>query len=231
MKKKIEINTGKNIYADLKKNTYAVWTILIISIVCIVSAFVFAQMVYKDSVNKIYTINDAGNLIPLSLVSDQEDKVKVIKANSEYFIKNLYDLDQYSIKEKKEKVLWLIGEQPTKIVKDKDSKGYYNDFMTINGLVQKVEIIPNSWEISNIDTHPNSSFSIIIRRINGLNESYYKADINLTMTKVNINYPFNPFGYLITNYAERLQKMEKPTVQEEQKKDSLIMEYQNPTIP
>ncbi|AZI21498.1 hypothetical protein [Chryseobacterium taklimakanense] len=91
---------------------------------------------------------------------------------TEFFVRQFYDLDQYSINEKKENVLWLVGEQPTKIIKDKANKGYYSNFMTINGLVQKVEILNDTWNISNIDSNPNVSVSLLVKRINGTNEEF-----------------------------------------------------------
>lgn len=229
-KEKAEIIVGKNIYSELKRNSRVVWGVVIISLVSIVSILYIALAIYSDSTNKIFTINNRGDLIPLSLISAKEDKVKVLKANADYFVKNFYDLDQYSLKEKKEKVLWLVADQPTKIVKDKDNKGYYNDFLSINGLVQKAEIIPDSWEISNIDDNPNVNFAVLVKRINGTNQEYYRADIQLRMTKVNINYPYNPFGYLITNFVESLSKVNKPTDEEIKVQDSIKVEQVNPTI-
>src|SRR5690606_30711428 len=197
---KAEIKIGKDIYSEMRKNHRTVWGVVIVSTISVLSMLYVSLAIYSDSTNKIFTINNSGDLIPLSLVSDRNDKVKVLKSNADYFVKNFYDLDQYSLKEQKEKALWLVGEQPTKTIKDKDNKGYYNDFLSINGLVQKAEILPDSWNISNIDDSPNLDFSVLVKRINGRNEEFYRADVQMRMTKVNINYPYNPFGYLITNF-------------------------------
>ncbi|RNA63940.1 hypothetical protein D1631_00065 [Chryseobacterium nematophagum] len=229
-KEKAEITVGKNIYSELKKNNRVVWGVVIVSIVSIISFLYLSLVVYSDSTTKIFTINDQGDMIPLSLVSAKTDKIKVIKANAEYFVKNFYDLDQYSLKEKKERTLWLVGDQPTKIIKDKDAKGYYSDFLSINGLIQKAEIISDSWEISNINDNPNVNFSVLVRRINGTNEDYFRADIQIRMTRVNINYPYNPFGLLITNFVESLSKVKKPTEEEIKSQDSIKIEQINPTI-
>lgn len=229
-KEKAEITVGKNIYSELKKNSRVVWGVVIISVISIVSFLYLSLVVYSDSTSKIFTINEKGDMIPLSLVSAKNDKVKVIKANAEYFVKNFYDLDQYSLKEKKERALWLVADQPTKIIKDKDAKGYYSDFLSINGLVQKAEIIPDSWEISNVDDNPNVSFAVLVRRINGTNEDYFRADIQMRMTNVNINYPYNPFGLLITNFVESLSKVKKPTDEEIKTQDSIKIEQINPAI-
>lgn len=227
---KVEITIGKDIYSELKKNSRVVWTVAVVAVVAIGAILFLSLNIYKDSVNKIYTINNKGDLIPLSLVSDRNDKIKVIQSNVEYFIKQYYDLDQYSIADKKERTLWLIGEQPTKLLKDKDNKGYYSSFLSINGLVQKSEIIPDSWQISDIDGSPNVNVSVLVQRVNGLNKDFYKADLQIRLTKVNINYPYNPFGYLITNLVESLSKVAPPTENEIMKQDTIKAQQANPPI-
>lgn len=214
-------NIGKNVYAQLKRNNMIVLSVVILAICSIGIMAFLALAIYQDSTNKLYTVNNKGDLIPLSLVTKKEDKIKVVQSSVDYFVKQLYELDQFSINAKKEKVLWLIGEQPTKIIKDKDAKGYYSNFMTINGLVQKSEILPDSWIIRNIDDNPEVTCSVLINRINGEVKEWYQADLQLRLANVNINYPYNPFGYIITNYAEQLKKVPPPTDEELQKRDSI----------
>lgn len=216
-----KLTVGKNIYSELRKNNRTVWGVVIVSIVAIISMLYFAIYVYNDAGNKLYTINNRGDLIPLSLVSEKNDKIKQVQGATEFFVRQFYDLDQYIINEKKENVLWLVGEQPTKIIKDKANKGYYSNFMTINGLVQKVEILNDTWNISNIDSNPNISVSLLVKRINGTNEEFFKADIELRMAKANINYPYNPFGFLITNFTEKLSKVAAPSEEQVIIQDSL----------
>lgn len=219
--KENKIAVGKNIYSEMKKNTLIVWGVVIVAIISIVSMLFFAMYVYNDAGNKLYTINNKGDLIPLSLVSAKRDKIKHIQGATEYFVRQFYDLDQYSITDKKENVLWLVGEQPTKVIKDKANKGYYSNFMTINGLVQKVEVMNDTWNISNVDENPNVYVSLLVKRINGTNEEFFRADIDLRMAKTSINYPYNPFGFLITNYTEKLSKVLPPTEEQVIIQDSL----------
>lgn len=216
-----KVTIGKDIYSELKKNTRIVWGVVIVAVISILSTLYFAFYVYNDAGSKLYTINNKGDLIPLSLVSEKKDKVKLVQSATEYFVRQFYDLDQYSIKEKKENVLWLVGEQPTRIIKDKANKGYYSNFMSINGLVQKAQILNNTWDISNIDQNPDVNVSVLVKRINGENEDYFRADITLRLAKVNISYPYNPFGYLITNFTENLSKVAVPTEEEVKVQDSL----------
>ncbi|WP_164466741.1 hypothetical protein [Chryseobacterium taklimakanense] len=41
------------------------------------------------------------------------------------------------------------------------------------------------------------------------------------MAKTNINYPYNPFGFLITNFTEKLSKVTAPTEEQVILQDSL----------
>lgn len=193
--------------------------------------FFLLKPAQKDPIWDIeFRTNNRGDLIPLSLVDEQRDKIKVVQSNAEYFAKQLYELDQYNLKDKKEKLLWLIDKQPTAIIKDKERKNYYSNFLSINGLIQKVEIVPDSWEITQVEDNPLVNFSVIIKRINGNNEEFFKADIKLRMTKVHINYPFNPFGFLITNFEESLSRIEKPSDEEKQSLDSLKINQPKPLV-
>lgn len=216
-----KITVGKDIYSQLRKNNRTVWGVVLVAICSIGAMLYFALYVYNSTGSKLYTINNKGDLIPLSLVSERKDKVKVIQSGVEYFVKQFYDLDQYSITDKQERVLWLVGEQPTKIIKDKSNKGYYSNFMSINGLVQKAEVMNDTWHISSIDDNPSVQVSLLVKRVNGTNEEYFRADLDLRMAKVNINYPYNPFGLLITNFSEKLSKVNPPTEEEIKVADSL----------
>ncbi|MCY1692733.1 hypothetical protein OVA29_21700 [Exiguobacterium sp. SL14] len=62
-----------------------------------------------------------------------------------------------------------------------------------------------------------------------MNKDFYKADLQIRLTKVNINYPYNPFGYLITNLVESLSKVAPPTEKAEiMKQDTIKAQQANP---
>lgn len=222
-----KLTVGKDVYSELRKNNRTVWAVVLIALGAIAAMLYMSLYIYSDSTNKLYTVNNRGDLIPLSLVSEKKDKIKHIQGATEYFVRQFYDLDQYNIEEKKENVLWLVGEQPTKVIKDKANKGYYSNFLTLNGLVQKVQILNDTWNISNIEQNPNVAVSLLVKRINGSNEDFFKANITLRMAKSNINYPFNPYGFLITDFTEQLVKVSTPTEEETAVQDSLKL-HNNP---
>ena len=49
---------------------------------------------------------------------------------------------------------------------------------------------------------------MIIVRINGETKEYYNCDVIVTLEDVNRNYPYNPYGLIITNLSESLTKIE-----------------------
>ena len=220
--------TGNNIYTVLKKNNSTVWAISIFSSVCVIGSLLFAFLVWQESQSNLFTINETGEVVPLSKLEDKEADLIQAKANIELFVNNYLSLDAYSMKRKRERVLWLVGEQPTKIIKDRASKGYFDDFLSIAGLTQNAYILQQTMEISK-EAPYKASFVVRIQRVNGGVIEEYNDFINLTMEKVNKNYPYNPYGLLITQISENLRKVDSNSSEaEEEVKKSEEEINQNP---
>jgi len=206
-------------YAVLKKYNKTLWAVVIIGIVVIFASAYQVISVYQMSSNNIYGISESGNMVPLKKLENEEGKRIQAKANIEYFVSQYYDLDSYSMKRKRERVYWLVGEQPTKVIKDRASKGYFDLFMTMQGLKQSAYILQNTLQLSNQPPY-NASFVVRITRVNGDQEEYYNAKVNMTLVETNRNYPYNPYGFLITNFTEDLEKIAKTDkIDEELKND------------
>lgn len=206
-------------YAVLKKYNKTLWAVVIIGIVVIFASAYQVISVYQMSSNNIYGISESGNMVPLKKLENEEGKRIQAKADIEYFVSQYYDLDSYSMKRKRERVYWLVGEQPTKVIKDRASKGYFDLFMTMQGLKQSAYILQNTLQLSNQSPY-NASFVVRITRVNGDQEEYYNAKVNMTLVETNRNYPYNPYGFLITNFTEDLEKIAKTDkIDEELKND------------
>ena len=150
------------------------------------------------------------------------------KANIEYFVQLYYTLDAYSMKQKRERVLWLVGEQPKAIIRDRAKKGYFDEFLSIAGLTQNAEILQHTLKI-NDEAPYQASFVVRIQRINGGIVENYNNNITLTMDRVNRNYPYNPYGLLITQFSENLTRAEiKKTEEDLDLKQSEEAINQNP---
>lgn len=206
-------------YAVLKKYNKTLWAVVIIGVVVIFASAYQVISVYQMSSNNIYGISESGNMVPLKKLENEEGKRIQAKADIEYFVSQYYDLDSYSMKRKRERVYWLVGEQPTKVIKDRASKGYFDLFMTMQGLKQSAYILQNTLQLSNQPPY-NASFVVRITRVNGDQEEYYNAKVNMTLVETNRNYPYNPYGFLITNFTEDLEKIAKTDkIDEELKND------------
>lgn len=200
-----KISYGMDFYAVLKKYNKTLWAVVIIGVVVIFASAYQVISVYQMSSNNIYGISESGNMVPLKKLENEEGKRIQAKADIEYFVSQYYDLDSYSMKRKRERVYWLVGEQPTKVIKDRASKGYFDLFMTMQGLKQSAYILQNTLQLSNQPPY-NASFVVRITRVNGDQEEYYNAKVNMTLVETNRNYPYNPYGFLITNFTEDLEK-------------------------
>jgi hypothetical protein len=214
-----KISYGMDFYAVLKKYNKTLWAVVIIGVVVIFASAYQVISVYQMSSNNIYGISESGNMVPLKKLENEEGKRIQAKADIEYFVSQYYDLDSYSMKRKRERVYWLVGEQPTKVIKDRASKGYFDLFMTMQGLKQSAYILQNTLQLSNQPPY-NAFFVVRITRVNGDQEEYYNAKVNMTLVETNRNYPYNPYGFLITNFTEDLEKIAKTDkIDEELKND------------
>jgi hypothetical protein len=210
------MKVGEDFFTVLKKNNTTVWVVGFVAILSILGSLFFAFSVYKDSTNNIYSINEKGELIPLKKLDIQNADLIQAKANLELFVDQYYNLDAYSMKRKRERVLWLVGDQPTLIVKDRTNKGYFDEFLSIAGLTQNAEILQQTLKITK-EAPYTAEFVVRIQRINGGVSEFYNSTIKLKMERVNRNFPYNPYGLLITQFSESLQKVDvksEPAVEE-----------------
>lgn len=201
------MKVGEDFFSVLKKNNTTVWVVGFVAILSVLGSLTFAFMVYKDSTNNIYSINEKGELIPLKKLEIQNADLIQAKANLELFVDQYYNLDAFSMKRKRERVLWLVGDQPTNIIKDRANKGYFDEFLSIAGLTQNAEIMQQTLKVSK-EAPYNAEFVVRIQRVNGGVSEFYNSNIKLRMERVNRNFPYNPYGLLITQFSESLQKVD-----------------------
>lgn len=210
------MKVGEDFFTVLKKNNTTVWVVGFVAILSVLGSLFFAFTVYKDSTNNIYSINEKGELIPLKKLDIQNADLIQAKANLELFVDQYYNLDAYSMKRKRERVLWMMGDQPTLIIKDRANKGYFDEFLSIAGLTQNAEILQQTLKITK-EAPYTAEFVVRIQRINGGVSEFYNSTIKLKMERVNRNFPYNPYGLLITQFSESLQKVDvksEPAVEE-----------------
>lgn len=220
------MKVGNNLYTKFKKNNLRVWSLAAVTVITIISSFTFSFMVFNASQQNLFGITDKGVLVPLERLDGKRDKLKIVKSNLDYFVSLYYVLDGFTMKEKKEKLYWLLGTQPTTVVKDRDKKGYFNTFLSINGLKQHAFIDQNSWKVYTIDEPYKISFNVVIVRINNESKTYYTSEVLISLKDVNRNYPYNPYGLLITSLSENLSSLEEKEFRKIQR-NNIIENSQN----
>lgn len=212
----------ENLYSMFKKNNLIVWLLMGLTAIVIICSFVFCFVVYNHSQQNLFAITQKGVLVPLEKLDNKKDKLKQVKSNLDYMVSLYYDLDGFTMKDKKEKLSWLLGKQPTGIVKDRDLKGYYNIFLSINGLIQHAIIDQSSWKIYSVDDPYKLSFNVLIVRDNNGSKTYYDSEVIVTLNNVNMNYPYNPYGLLISHLSENLRKIEEEEFRDRKNKNAII---------
>ncbi|MEN9919749.1 MAG: hypothetical protein RL662_2185 [Bacteroidota bacterium] len=197
-----------DIHKSLKQNERITKAVLFISCILCCASFFFCYYIYRDSQKRLFAIDETGHFIPLSRLDDKQGRLIEVKSNVKYFVDNYYTLSAYTIKEKKEKLLWLVGEQPKVIIQNRINKGYFDDFISINGLTQIGTISEQSFKIMDSEEPFVVSCEVIIQRINGTESRFYRSKLAFQLETVDRNYPYNPFGLLITNFKEELEEVE-----------------------
>ncbi|GIJ95387.1 hypothetical protein CAPN002_26050 [Capnocytophaga stomatis] len=217
-----KITLGVDFYQALKRNNVAVYCISAVAIIISLGALYLTYQISANYQYNIYAVDSKGEIIPLRLLNKEDSRDIEIKANLDRFVDLYLEMDGLSMKAKQEKLLWLLGEDPTRTMKDKINKGYFNEFINIAGLQQKAYILGNTLNVTRKEPY-KAQFTVRIQRINADVSKFYNCDIELEMINVSRNYPLNPFGLLITKFNERLYQIdpneEMYIKQEQQAKD------------
>lgn len=207
-------NIGQDLFSALKKNNTTTIAVIIGCTLITLGALLFAFMVYKENSTHVFAVGKNGDLLPLSKLDEQESNIIQVKANIAYFVDNYYSMNANNMKSKREKVFWLVGSQPTEVIKDRATKGYFDNFLTIAGLQQNAKILEQTLKVTGTNPY-NASCVVRIERNNNGAIEYYNNTINLVLEKVHRNYPYNPYGLLITKFSENLERIADPNTDQE----------------
>ncbi len=216
-----ELDTlGNSLYRNLKSNNTNVKYVVAFASLVVLLSIGFSCFVYLQSLNRTYIIDAKGDLVPVSLLDKSLEEEIQAKANLDLFVHSYYTLEGATMKTQLEKLHWLIGDQPTQVVKDRKSKGYFDDFLTYTHLRQRAYILSNTLRVSNTTPYI-AEFVVRIERQNERNITYYNNKVVVKMEKVNKNYPFNPYGFLITQLSESLQEVKDKKILDLQEEEHL----------
>tara|TARA_R110002049_G_scaffold309137_2_gene517485 strand:+ start:5718 stop:6338 length:621 start_codon:yes stop_codon:yes gene_type:complete len=196
----------KNIYSVLKLNRFIVLTVVIGAVAtCIVSVLLVIKL-HQETVNTAFVVNTNGSVIPLKLVSQQENLEVEALAHLELFHTYFYHIDASNYEKHLKKALWLGNSSVDALYRQKKADGVYNRLLQYS-LVQKVLSIESK---INIQNEPYGFETKTVFEINrGSVVDTYELITTGSLIHVDRNFPNNTHGLLITNFFENtLRKLD-----------------------
>ncbi|MDX1829324.1 MAG: conjugal transfer protein TraK [Lutibacter sp.] len=196
----------KNIYQVLKLNRFIVLIVVIGAVLtCIVSVILVMQL-HKEVVNNAFVVNKDGRVIPLKLVSQNENLEVEALSHLELFHTYFYNIDASNYEKNLEKALWLGNSSIDALYRQKKADGVYNRLLQYS-LVQKVLSINSKVDIQHKPYRFETTTIFEINR--GSVVDTYELITTGKLIHVDRNFPKNTHGLLITNFFEKtLKKLE-----------------------
>tara|TARA_R110002073_G_scaffold81738_3_gene195799 strand:+ start:50 stop:673 length:624 start_codon:yes stop_codon:yes gene_type:complete len=196
----------KNIYSVLKLNRFIVLSVVIGAVAtCIISVLLVIKL-HQETVNTAFVVNTNGSVIPLKLVSQQENLEVEALAHLELFHTYFYHIDTSNYEKHLKKALWLGNSSVDALYRQKKADGVYNRLLQYS-LVQKVLSIESK---INIQAEPYRFETKTVFEINrGSIVDSYELITTGQLIHVDRNFPNNTHGLLITNFFENtLRKLD-----------------------
>lgn len=196
----------KNIYAVLKLNRFIVLTVVIGAVATCIISVLLVMKLHQQTVNSAFVVNTDGSVIPLQLVSQQENLGVEAMAHLELFHTYFYHIDAGNYEKNLEKALWLGNSSVDALYRQKKADGVYNRLLQYS-LVQKVLSIESKIDIG---VEPYKFETKTVFEINrGSIVDTYELTTTGNLIHVDRNFPKNTHGLLITNFFENtLRKLD-----------------------
>ena len=111
----------KNIYNVLKLNRFIVLAVVIGAVLTSVISVLLVLKLHKETVNNAFVVNTDGSVIPLRLVSQQENLTVEVLAHLDLFHRYFYHIDASNYEKHLEKALWLGNSSVDALYRQKKS--------------------------------------------------------------------------------------------------------------
>jgi len=200
-----------DIYKALKKNQIITYSSLVLCAVTICTtvfySYQFSNNAMKLTINKMLTIDNNGDVIPLKL-TDRKTNIKIeIADHLEKMFDRLYSYDFNNVRKKPLRAQWLMGDKDFSDI----SKKYENWYKEVEGrkLTQTTTMIIDSIKIDDSKEPYTFIAPAIVVISDGYTDNKYSLDTRGKIILVEPDYPKNPHGFLIIDYKENLQKLEE----------------------
>ncbi|MEE9361405.1 MAG: conjugal transfer protein TraK [Cellulophaga sp.] len=193
----------KNIYNVLKQNRFIVLSVVIGAALTSIISILMVVKLHKESVNNAFVVNTDGSVIPIKLVSQQENLEVETLAHLELFHTYFYHIDASNYEKHLEKALWLGNSSVDALYRQKKSDGVYNRILQYS-LVQRVLSIDSKIDIGQEPYRFETNTIFEINR--GSIVDTYELKTSGNLVHVDRNFPNNTHGLLITNFFENTLK-------------------------
>ncbi|TGV03337.1 conjugal transfer protein TraK [Flavivirga rizhaonensis] len=193
----------RNIYNVLKLNRFIVLAVIIGAVLTCTISVIMVIKLHKETVNNAFVVNTDGSVIPLKLVSQQENLKVEALAHLELFHTYFYNIDASNYEKNLEKALWLGNSSVDALYRQKKADGVYNRLLQYS-LVQKVLGMESKVDIQNEPYRFETKTIFEINR--GSVTDTYELKTTGNLIKVDRNFPKNTHGLLITNFFENTLK-------------------------
>ena len=199
----------KNIYTVLKLNRFIVLAVVVGAIITSTVSVILVFKLHRQIMNSAFAVNTDGSVIPLKLVSAQENLEVEALAHLELFHNYFYHIDASNYEKHLEKALWLGNSTVDALYRQKKADGVYNRLIQYS-LIQKVVSIESKVDVR---AEPYAFETTCIFEINrGSIIDTYELNTTGKLIHVDRNFPNNTHGLLITDYYEKtLRKIDNET--------------------
>ncbi|MDP3944808.1 MAG: conjugal transfer protein TraK [Lutibacter sp.] len=199
----------KNIYTVLKLNRFIVLAVVVGAVITSTISVIMVFKLHRQTMNSAFAVNTDGSIIPLKLVSAQENLEVEALAQLEHFHTYFYHIDASNYEKHLEKALWLGNSTVDALYRQKKADGVYNRLIQYS-LIQKVVSIKSKVDVQ---VEPYAFETTCIFEINrGSIIDTYELNTTGKLIHVDRNFPNNTHGLLITDYYEKtLRKINNKT--------------------
>ncbi len=193
----------KNIYTILKLNRFIVLAVVIGAVLTSIVSILLVLKLHKETMGNAFVVNTDGSVIPITLVSSQENLSVEVLSHLELFHTYFYHIDASNYEKHLEKALWLGNSSIDALYRQKKADGVYNRLLQYS-LVQRVLRIESKIDIQK---EPYEFETKTIFEINrGVVTDRYELTTTGNLIHVDRNFPKNTHGLLITNFFESTLK-------------------------
>ncbi len=194
--------TKVDIYKALKTNNMIVYVVVISATIISTTSIFFGFNAIKNADKYIYTTSEEIKLMPLERIEKEEVKQHFAKSHVELYLRYFYEIDQWNWRDRIDKSLWLIDDvSGKKIYEYYLKKGHYNN-LTQTSSAQRIEDLNMIIKDGKVQV----KFILAINKIGQKEPKRYLIEAISNIKEATVNYPLNPFGYILYNFVETNKK-------------------------